>query len=117
MRYRNLGRTGIKVSSYALGAMMFGAVGNPDHEESVRIIHRALDAGINLIDTADAYSPRESEESGGKALRGRREDVVLATKARLPMGDDPNRQGASRRWLFRALDDSLRRLGNDYVDV
>ncbi|MQY15012.1 Aldo-keto reductase YhdN [Streptomyces sp. RB5] len=117
MRYRNLGRTGIKVSPYALGAMMFGAIGNPDHDESVRIIHRALDAGINFVDTADAYSRGESEEIVGKALKGRRDDVVLATKARLPMGDGPNQQGASRSWLTRALEGSLRRLGTDYVDL
>ncbi|WP_199423385.1 aldo/keto reductase [Actinotalea solisilvae] len=118
MRYRTLGRTGMKVSPYALGAMMFGAgIGNPDHDDSIRIIHRALDAGINLVDTADAYSRGESEVVVGKALRGRRDDVVLATKARLPMGDDPNRQGASRRWIVRALEDSLRRLQTDHVDL
>ncbi|TMQ89167.1 aldo/keto reductase, partial [Actinomadura soli] len=117
MRYRTLGRTGIKVSPYCLGAMMFGAVGNPDHDDSVRIIHRALDAGINFVDTADFYSHGESEEIVGKALKGRRDDVVLATKAHLPMGDDPNRQGNSRRWLVRALDDSLRRLQTDHVDL
>ncbi|OKI09967.1 aldo/keto reductase [Streptomyces sp. CB02923] len=117
MRYRTLGRTGIKVSPYCLGAMMFGAIGNPDHDDCVRIIHRALDAGINFVDTADAYSRGESEEIVGKALKGRRDDIVLATKARLPMGDDPNRQGASRRWLVRALEDSLRRLGTDHVDL
>lgn len=117
MHYRTLGRTGIKVSPYCLGAMMFGSMGNPDHDDSVRIIHKALDAGINFIDTADAYSRGESEEIVGKALKGRRDSVVLATKARLPMGDDPNQQGASRRWLTRALDDSLRRLGTDHVDL
>jgi aryl-alcohol dehydrogenase-like predicted oxidoreductase len=117
MRYRTLGRTGIKVSPYALGAMMFGAIGNPDHDDSIKIIHRALDAGINFVDTADAYSHGESEQIVGKALKGRRDDVVLATKARLPMGDDPNHQGASRRWLVRACEDSLRRLGTDYVDL
>ncbi|MET7608727.1 aldo/keto reductase [Streptomyces avermitilis] len=119
MRYRTLGRTGIRVSPYALGAMMFGAIGNPDHEESIRIIHRALDAGINLVDTADMYSRGESEEIVGKALAqgGRRDDVVLATKARNPMGDEPNHQGASRRWLFKAVEDSLRRLGTDYIDL
>ncbi|MGW1093622.1 aldo/keto reductase [Streptomyces sp. NPDC002596] len=117
MRYRNLGRTGIKVSPYALGAMMFGALGNPDHDESIRIIHKALDAGINFVDTADMYSHGESEEILGKALRGRRADVVLATKARMPMSDEPNHHGASRRWLMRALEDSLRRLGTDYVDL
>ena len=117
MKYRTLGRTGIKVSPYCLGAMMFGAVGNPDHDESIRIIHRALDAGINVVDTADAYSHGESEEIVGKAIKGRRDTVVLATKAHLPMGDDPNQRGNSRRWLFRALDDSLRRLRTDHVDL
>ncbi|MFD7481720.1 aldo/keto reductase [Streptomyces mirabilis] len=117
MKYRTLGRTGIKVSPYCLGAMMFGAIGNPDHDDSVRIIHRALDAGINFVDTADAYSRGESEEIVGKALKGRRDDVVLATKAHLPMGDDPNQRGNSRRWLVRALEDSLRRLGTDHVDL
>ncbi len=117
MRYRTLGRTGIKVSPYCLGAMMFGEIGNPDHDDSIRIIHKALDAGINFIDTADMYSRGESEEIVGKALDGRRDAVVLATKARQPMGADPNRQGASRRWLVQALDDSLRRLKTDHVDL
>ncbi|MGW3979996.1 aldo/keto reductase [Streptomyces mirabilis] len=117
MKYRTLDRTGIKVSPYCLGAMMFGAIGNPDHDDSVRIIHKALDAGINFVDTADAYSRGESEEIVGKALKGRRDDVVLATKAHLPMGDDPNQRGNSRRWLVRALEDSLRRLGTDHVDL
>jgi aryl-alcohol dehydrogenase-like predicted oxidoreductase len=117
MNYRTLGRTGIKVSPYALGAMMFGGQGNPDHDESIRVIHKALDAGINFVDTADFYSRGESEEILAKALKDRRDDVVLATKAHLPMGDDPNRQGNSRRWLTRALEDSLRRLGTDHVDL
>jgi aryl-alcohol dehydrogenase-like predicted oxidoreductase len=117
MQYRTLGRTGIRVSPYALGAMMFGPFGNPDHDDAIKIIHRALDAGINVIDTADAYSHGESEEIVGKALEGRRDDVVLATKARLPMGDDPNHQGASRRWLMRAVEDSLRRLRTDHIDL
>src|SRR3954451_21444792 len=117
MNYRTLGRTGIKVSPYALGAMMFGAQGNPDHAESIRMIHKALDAGINFVDTADFYSRGESEEILGKAVKGRRDDVVLATKAHLPMGEDPNQQGNSRRWLVRALEDSLRRLGTDHVDL
>ena len=117
MHYRTLGRTGIKVSPYCLGAMMFGAQGNPDHDESIRIIHKALDAGINFIDTADAYSHGESEEIVGKALKGRRDSVVLATKAHLPMGDDPNMQGNSRRWLTRAVEDSLRRLQTDHIDL
>jgi len=117
MHYRPLGRTGIHVSPYCLGAMMFGQLANPDHDECVRMIHRALDVGINFIDTADAYSRGESEEIVGKALKGRRDDVVLATKAFQPMGDDPNRRGGSRRWLTRALEDSLRRLQTDYVDL
>src|SRR5215203_5814085 len=97
--------------------MMFGAWGNPDHDEGIRAIHTALDAGINFLDTADVYSAGECEVIVGKALRGRRDDVVLATKANFPMGDDPNRSGNSRRWLTRALDDSLRRLGTDHVDL
>jgi aryl-alcohol dehydrogenase-like predicted oxidoreductase len=117
MKYRTLGRTGIKVSPYALGAMMFGAVGNPDHDDSVRIIHKALDAGINFIDTADAYSHGESEEIVGKALSGRRDKVVLATKLYLPMGDDPNQRGNSRRWIMTEVENSLRRLQTDYIDL
>src|ERR1700750_2315552 len=96
MQLRNLGVTGVKVSPLCLGAMMFGAWGNPDHDESIRIIHAALDAGINFIDTADVYSAGESEEIVGKALKGRRDDIVLATKAHMPMGDDVNRRGGSR---------------------
>jgi len=117
MRYRALGRTGIKVSSYCLGAMMFGANGNPDHADGIRIIHKALDAGINFIDTADMYSRGESEEIVGKALKGRRDDIVLATKAHWPMGNDPNHQGNSRRWLTRAVEASLRRLQTDHIDL
>ena len=118
MQYRTLGRTGIKVSPYALGAMMFGAApGNSDHDDSIRIIHRALDAGINFVDTADRYSQGESEEIVGKALKGRRDGVVLATKFSGPMGDDPNRQGASRRWIMTAVEDSLRRLQTDHIDL
>jgi aryl-alcohol dehydrogenase-like predicted oxidoreductase len=117
MKRRTLGGTGISVSEYALGAMMFGAMGNPDHDESVGMIHRALDAGINFIDTADVYSQGESEEIVGRALKGRRDDVVLATKGHGQMGDDETRSGNSRRWLTRALEDSLRRLGTDHVDL
>jgi aryl-alcohol dehydrogenase-like predicted oxidoreductase len=118
MKYRTLGRTGIKVSAYALGAMMFGAgIGNPDHDDSIRIIHKALDAGINFIDTADRYSGGESEEVVGKALKGRRGDVVLATKVNGPMGDDPNQQGNSRRWIMTEVENSLRRLQTDYIDL
>jgi aryl-alcohol dehydrogenase-like predicted oxidoreductase len=117
MQYRTLGRTGIKVSPYCLGAMMFGWMGNPDHDDGIRIIHKALDAGINFIDTADMYSRGESEEIVGKALKGRRDTVVLATKAHQPMGDDPNQQGSSRRWLTHAIDASLRRLQTDHIDL
>jgi len=117
MHYRTLGRTGIQVSPYALGAMMFGAMGNPDHDDSIRIIHRALDAGINLVDTADMYSGGESEEILGKALKGRRDDVVLATKVWGPMGEDPNQRGTSRRWIMTAVEDSLRRLQTDHIDL
>src|SRR3981081_503525 len=97
MKYRKVGRTGIEVSPYCLGAMMFGAWGNPDHDDSIRIIHRALDAGINFLDTADVYSNGESEEIVGEALKGRRDGVVLASKMHYPMGDDPNHRGNSRR--------------------
>jgi aryl-alcohol dehydrogenase-like predicted oxidoreductase len=117
MKYRTLGRTGIKVSPYALGTMMFGAAGNPDHEDSIRIIHKALAAGINFVDTADVYSAGESEVIVGKALRGRREDVVLASKVHYPMGEDPNHQGNSRRWIVTAVENSLRRLGTDHLDL
>ena len=116
MQYRTLGRTGIKVSPYALGAMMFGAMGNPDHGDSIRIIHKALDAGINFVDTADMYSRGESEEIVGKALKGRRDSIVLATKVSRPMGDDPNQQGTSRRWIMTAAEDSQRRQETDYND-
>ncbi len=117
MNYRPLGRTGIKVSPYCLGTMMFGGLANADHDQCIRMIHRALDAGINFIDTADRYSDGESEEIVGKALKGRRDNVVLATKALWPMGDDPNRRGSSRRWLTRAVEESLRRLQTDHIDL
>ena len=118
MLYRTLGRTGIKVSPYALGALALGtSIGNPDHDDSARIIHKALDAGINLIDTADGYAQGASEEVVGKALKGRRDSVVLATKFSRPTGDDPNQQGASRRWIMAAAENSLRRLQTDYIDL
>jgi aryl-alcohol dehydrogenase-like predicted oxidoreductase len=118
MDYRTLGRTGVKVSPLCLGAMMFGAWGNPDHDDSIRIIHRALDAGINFIDTADVYSRGESEEIVGKALAGgKRDNVVLATKVHGTMGDDPNEFGNTRRWITREIDNSLRRLGTDWIDL
>jgi aryl-alcohol dehydrogenase-like predicted oxidoreductase len=117
VNYRLLGGTGVKVSPLCLGAMMFGAWGNPDHDDSIRIIDRALDAGINFIDTADVYSRGESEEIVGKALKGRRDRVVLATKAHGAMGDDANERGNSRRWLVQECDASLRRLGTDWIDL
>jgi aryl-alcohol dehydrogenase-like predicted oxidoreductase len=118
MEQRILGRTGVSVSSLCLGAMMFGEWGTKDHDESIRIIHRALDAGINFIDTADIYSAGESEEIVGKALAGgRRDDVVLATKSFMPMADDPNSRGASRRWIVKEVESSLRRLGTDWIDL
>src|SRR6187551_3646938 len=117
MKYRTLGSTGMHVSTLCLGAMMFGAWGNRDHDDSIAIIHAALDAGINFVDTADVYSAGESEEVVGEALKGRRDRVVLATKAFMPMGDDPNRRGGSRRWLTQAVEESLRRLQTDYIDL
>lgn len=117
MRYRNLGTTGVKVSEVCLGAMMFGAWGNTDHDDCIRIVDAALDAGVNFIDTADVYGEGESEEILAKALRGRRDDVVLATKCHLAMSKDPNHQGSSRRWIMQAVDDSLRRLDTDYIDL
>ena len=117
MKYRYLGNTGVKVSELCLGAMMFGAWGNPDHDDSVRIIHSALDAGINFIDTADVYSAGESEEIVAKAIRGRRDRLVVATKVHGSMGRDPNMSGNSRRWIIEECDHSLRRLGTDYIDL
>jgi aryl-alcohol dehydrogenase-like predicted oxidoreductase len=117
MQLRSLGATGVKVSPLCLGAMMFGEWGNPDHDESIRIIHAALDAGINFIDTADVYSRGESEEIVGKALKGKRDNVVLATKVHGTMGDDPNEFGNSRRWIVREVENSLRRLQTDWIDL
>src|SRR5213593_3632730 len=118
MEYRTLGRSGTKVSPLCLGAMMFGAWGETDHDECIRIIHRALDAGINFIDTADVYSAGESEEIVGKALAGgRRDGIVLATKVHGHMGDDPNERGNSRRWIVQEVENSLRRLGTDRIDL
>jgi aryl-alcohol dehydrogenase-like predicted oxidoreductase len=118
METRTLGRTGVRVSPLCLGAMMFGGWGNPDHEECITIIHRALDAGINFIDTADVYARGESEEIVGKALAGgRRDNVVLATKVHGTMGDDPNEFGNSRRWITREVENSLRRLRTDWIDL
>ena len=118
MEPRTLGRTGVTVSPLCLGAMMFGAWGEEDHDESIRIIHRALDAGINFIDTADVYSRGQSEEIVGEALAGgRRDNVILATKVHGKMGDDPNEFGNSRRWIVREVENSLRRLGTDWIDL
>jgi len=118
MHTRPLGRTGIQVSPYALGTMRFGRTGNPDHDECVRIVHRALDGGINVIDTADVYGgDGESEQIVGKALRGRRDEVVLATKVNGPMGPGPNQRGSSGRWIVSAAEASLRRLGVDHIDL
>ncbi|WP_372450854.1 aldo/keto reductase [Actinoplanes flavus] len=117
MPLRPFGRTGVKVSALALGTMMFGERGNPDHHDSIRIIHRALDAGINLVDTADVYSQGESEEIVGKALKNRRDDVFLATKFHGQIGTDPNHFGNSRRWIIREVEHSLRRLRTDHIDL
>jgi aryl-alcohol dehydrogenase-like predicted oxidoreductase len=117
MQLRNLGATGVQVSPLCLGAMMFGDWGNTDHDDSIRIIHAALDAGINFIDTADVYSRGESEEIVGKALKGRRDNVILATKVHGTMGDDPNEFGNSRRWIVKEVENSLRRLRTDWIDL
>ncbi|HEX4671646.1 MAG TPA: aldo/keto reductase [Solirubrobacteraceae bacterium] len=118
MEHRQLGRTGVSVSKLCLGAMMFGDWGNKDHDDSIRIIDRALDAGINFIDTADVYSHGESEEIVGKALAGgKRDNVVLATKVWGQMGDDPNRRGVSRRWIMQEVENSLRRLNTGWIDL
>src|SRR4029077_12920129 len=128
MEYRSLGRTGIQVSPLCLGAMMFGAWGEPDHDTCIRTIHTALDAGINFIDTADVYSQGESETVVGKALAdGKRDDVVVATKVNIQMGvpvespagtnGDPNKRGNSRRWIIREVENSLRRLNTDWIDL
>jgi aryl-alcohol dehydrogenase (NADP+) len=115
VQYRTLGRTGIKVSPYALGTLMFATAMGNDPADSARIIHKAIDAGINVVDTADAYG--DSEEVVGKALQGRRDDVVLATKFGRPTGQDPNHRGASRRWIVTAVENSLRRLQTDHIDL
>ncbi len=117
MRYRTLGVTGIEVSVYCLGAMMFGSAGNRDHDEAARVIHTALDSGINFLDTADMYSDGESERIVGEALKGRRDAVVLATKGHFRMGDGPNRRGNSRRWVITAVEESLERLQTDWIDL
>jgi aryl-alcohol dehydrogenase-like predicted oxidoreductase len=115
MKTVNLGGSGVRVTELCLGTMMFG--GATDEPESIRIIHRALDAGINFVDTANMYNAGRSEEVTGRALRGRRDSVVLATKVRQPMGDGPNDQGLSRYHVIRECEASLRRLGVDTIDV
>ena len=118
MEQHILGRTGVSVSKLCLGAMMFGDWGTKDHNESIRIIHRALDAGINFIDTADVYSAGESEVIVGKALAGgKRDNIVLASKVHMPMGDDPNQRGNSRRWIITEVESSLLRLGTEWIDL
>jgi aryl-alcohol dehydrogenase-like predicted oxidoreductase len=117
MQYRTFGRTGVQVSTLALGTMNFGARAHTTQEDATAIVDAALEAGVNLIDTADMYGAGESEEMVGRAIAGRRDDIVLATKATMPMGDERNHRGSSRRWLVTELDNSLRRLGVDHVDL
>ncbi len=117
MEYRVLGGTGLRVSTHCLGTMMFGPWGNPDVDECVRIIHAALDAGVNIVDTADVYSEGRSEEIIGRALRGRRDEVILATKVHGAMGPGQNARGNSRVWIAREVEHSLRRLGTDHIDL
>src|SRR6266508_594609 len=117
MEYRVLGRTGVRVSALCLGTMMFGEWGNTDEAECIRMVHRAIDAGINLVDTADVYSAGRSEEIVGRALEGRRDDVVLATKVHGAMGRGPNQRGNSRLWIIQEVEASLRRLGTDHIDL
>jgi aryl-alcohol dehydrogenase-like predicted oxidoreductase len=117
METTTLGKTGLQVSRFCLGSMMFGAIGNPDHKDCVRIINRAMEAGINFIDTADVYSQGESEQIVAQAIKGKRDNLVLATKFFFPMGEDPNEHGGSRKWIVREVENSLRRLGTDYIDL
>src|SRR6478672_7982593 len=117
MEYRLLGRTGVKVSAFCLGTMMFGPWGNTDEDECVRIIRKALDGGINFVDTADVYGEGESERIVGRALQGRRDEIVLATKVHGEMGPGLNEQGLSRLWIMREVENSLRRLGTDHIDL
>ncbi len=118
MNYRPLGTTGVKVSPLALGTVSLGSRANPDQAEAVRVVHRAIDAGINMIDTADAYSVGDSEIVVGKALAGgKRDDVILATKFYFPMSDEPNQRGISRRWIMQTVEQSLRRLQTDWIDL
>jgi aryl-alcohol dehydrogenase (NADP+) len=117
MEYRTLGRSGVQVGAIALGTMMFGRGGNRDADECVRMVHRSIDAGINLFDTADGYGLGDSEEILGRAVAGRRDHAIVASKCFFPRGDDRNRRGGSRRWIMQACDESLRRLGLDHIDL
>ncbi|MEE8428410.1 MAG: aldo/keto reductase [Gammaproteobacteria bacterium] len=118
METRTLGKTGLQVTPFCLGTMMFGSMGNTDHDECIKIIHRAMDAGINFIDTADFYSQGESEEIVGKAIKGKRDELVIATKFFFPMDpNDPNTGGGSRKWIVKEVEDSLKRVGTDYIDL
>jgi aryl-alcohol dehydrogenase-like predicted oxidoreductase len=117
MNYRLLGKTGIKVSPFCLGTMMFGKGGNPSHDECIGMIHKSIEQGINFFDTADRYNNGESEEILGKAIKGRRDNAIICTKVWGPMGTDPNQQGGSRRWIVKAVEDSLKRLQTDYIDL
>ncbi|MBH0779568.1 aldo/keto reductase [Nocardia bovistercoris] len=117
MSYRTLGRTGVKISQLTVGAMNFGSRATADHDEAIRILHRAFDAGINIVDTADGYSQGESEIIVGKALKGRRDDIVVATKFHSQWGDGINTRGSSRRWIFQEVENSLRRLDIDHIDL
>ncbi|MEZ5596822.1 MAG: aldo/keto reductase [Pseudomonadales bacterium] len=117
MELRVLGRTGVSVSRFCFGAGMFGYFGNTDLQACTRMVYRALDAGINYFDTSDVYSHGESETLLGQALRGKRDEVVLATKFSLPMDGNPNHRGNSRRWIMHEVEQSLKRLGTDYIDL
>ena len=117
MEMRVLGRSGVRVSTFCLGAMMFGPWGNPDHDDCIRMMHTAFDAGINFVDTADVYSAGESEVIVGKGIAGRRDEIVLATKFMGQMGDKPNMVDSSRRWIIKECENSLQRLGTDYIDL
>jgi aryl-alcohol dehydrogenase-like predicted oxidoreductase len=117
MEMRILGRSGVRVSTFCLGAMMFGPWGNPDHDDCIRMMHTAFDAGINFVDTADVYSAGESEVIVGKGIADRRDDIVLATKFMGQMGDKPNMVDSSRRWIVKECENSLQRLGTDYIDL
>lgn len=117
MEYRTLGRSGVQVGALALGTMMFGRGGNRDADECVRMVHRSIDAGINLFDSADGYGLGDSEAILGRAVADRRDRALVATKCFFPRGSGHNRRGGSRRWIMQACDESLRRLGLDHIDL